>query len=44
MGYYLLNACVVDTMTTNIVNPSRGSFLEVISGIEGVVTKGAKKL
>jgi len=32
MGYSLLNACVVGTMIANIVNPSRGSFLEVISG------------
>jgi len=37
MDYTFLNACVVGTMTANIVNPSRRSFLEVISGTEGVL-------
>jgi len=36
MGNSFLNACVVGTVTTNIVIPSRGSFLEVISGTKGV--------
>jgi len=38
MDYSFLNACVVGTMTTNIVNSSRGSFLEVISGSKETIS------
>jgi len=33
-----LSACIVGTMPKNVVNPSWGRFLEVLSGIEGVVS------
>jgi len=36
MGWWFLNACIIDTITINIVNPSWGRFLEVISGTKGI--------
>jgi len=37
--YSFLNACIVGTVTKNTINPSRGRFLEVLGGIEGVLLK-----
>jgi len=39
MGYSFLNACIVGTITKNTINPSRGRFLEVPSGIDGILVE-----
>jgi len=36
MGYSFLDACIVGTITKNLVNPLPRRFWEVFSGTEGV--------